>query len=162
MGAVRHTQQTRARVIEEFRRTGRVDLACAAAGCDRTSHYLWLGKYPDYAAEFETARVQVAGLLEDEAVRRAYQGTAKPVSIGGKLVMLHEFSDSLLMFLLKARNRKVFGEVNSHRLVDEQGNDRTFTLDDLDRMIADDDKAEAERGADRQEPGKVPVSLPGA
>jgi len=43
MGAVRHSQRTRMRVIEEFRRTGRVDLACAANGVDRTMHYDPLG-----------------------------------------------------------------------------------------------------------------------
>lgn len=110
MGAVNHTQHTRAQVIEEFRRTGRVDLACAFAGVDRGSHYLWLKKHPDYAAEFNDAREQVAGLLEDEAVRRAYHGTAKPVAVAGKIVMLHEFSDQLLMFLLKARKPEVFAD----------------------------------------------------
>lgn len=110
MGAVRHTQHTRARVIQEFRRTGRVDLACAAAGCDRTDHYRWLKKHLDYAAAFEEAREQVAGLLEDEAVRRAYRGTQRPVAVAGKLVMMTEFSDQLLMFLLKCRNPQVFGD----------------------------------------------------
>jgi hypothetical protein len=97
-------------VIEEFRRTGRVDLACASAGVDRTCHYDWLKRYPEYASEFKEAREQVAGLLEDEAVRRAYYGTAKPVAVAGKIVMLHEFSDQLLMFLLKARKPEIFAD----------------------------------------------------
>lgn len=107
---VRHTPRTRAYVIEEFRRTGRVDLACASAGCDRDAHYRWMKQYPEYAAEFEKAREQVAGLLEDEATRRAHHGTMKPVSIGGKMVMVTEFSDQLLMFLLKCRKPGVFGD----------------------------------------------------
>jgi hypothetical protein len=110
MGATQHTQHTRSLVLKEFKRTGRLDLACAAAGCDRTRHYAWLRKFPKYAEAFEEARQEVAQLLEDEAVRRAYQGTMKPVNIGGKIVMLHEFSDQLLIFLLKNRNRPVFGE----------------------------------------------------
>ena len=32
------------------------------------------------------------------------------MSIGGKMVMVTEFSDQLLMFLLKCRNPKVFGD----------------------------------------------------
>jgi hypothetical protein len=106
----RHKRSVRAKLIQEFRRTGRVDLAAAAAGCDRDSHYLWLKSDPEYAAEFEAAREQVAGLLEDEAVRRATKGTLKPVSIGGQLHFVYEFSDRLLEFLLKCRNRPVFGD----------------------------------------------------
>ncbi len=130
MGAVQHTQHTRKVLLKEFRRTGRVDLACAAAGCDRTMHYDWLKSNPKYAAEFEVAREEVAGILEDEAFRRAYQGTMKPVSVAGKVVMITEFSDSVLMFLLKNRNSKVFGDKNTtaHRLVDEQGRDRSLDL----------------------------------
>lgn len=141
MGGVLHNQHTRDTVIKEFRRTGRVDLACAAAGCDRTMHYDWLRKYPKYAAAFEEARKDVAQLLEDEAVRRAYHGTAKPMNVGGKLLMVHEFSDQLLMFLLKNRNPKVFRDKAStdHRFVDGEGRDRPFLLSDADRLIAEAD-----------------------
>lgn len=106
----RHTRHTRVKLIAEFRRTGRIDLAAAHAGVDRDSHYRWLKEYPDYAAAFEEAREQVAGLLEDEAVRRAYKGTLKPMNVGGVVVYVSEFSDRLLEFLLKCRNRPVFGD----------------------------------------------------
>lgn len=109
MGALHHTKHTRARVIEEFRRTGRVDLACAHSGCSRSDHYRWLKKHADYAAAFDEARMEVAGLLEDEAVRRAYHGTVKPVNVGGKVMFVTEFSDNVLMWLLEHRNPKVFG-----------------------------------------------------
>lgn len=107
---VRHNRATRAIVVQEFRRTARVDLACAAAGIDRSTHYEWLRKFPAYAADIEAAREQVAGLLEDEAIRRAYQGTMRPVTVAGQMVMVTEFSDRLLEFLLKCRNRAVFGD----------------------------------------------------
>src|SRR5882724_5117347 len=110
MPGVRHSQRTRERVIKEFRRVGRVDLACAAAGVDRTTHYWWMKSEPEYRKSFEEAREEAVGLLEDEAIRRAYRGTLKPMSIGGKMVMVTEFSDQLLMFLLKCRNPKVFGD----------------------------------------------------
>ena len=110
MPGVRHSQRIRERLIKEFRRVGRVDLACEAAGVDRTLHYVWLKNDTEYRKAFEEAREEACGLLEDEAVRRAYQGTMKPMSIGGKIVMVTEFSDQLLMFLLKCRNPRVFGE----------------------------------------------------
>jgi hypothetical protein len=105
-----HTPRTRARVIEEFRRVGRVDLACAHAGCDRSQHYRWLRDDPEYAKAFDEAREQVNGLLEDEAIRRAYHGTPKPVAVAGKVIYEYEFSDRLLEFLLKCRNPAVFGD----------------------------------------------------
>src|SRR6266481_9938603 len=107
---MRHSQRTREKVIKEFRKVGRVDLACAAAGVDRTTHYWWMKNDPEYRKSFEEAREEACGLLEDEAVRRAYRGTLKPISIGGKIVMVTEFSDQLLMFLLKCRNPNVFGD----------------------------------------------------
>ena len=72
---MRHLQRTREKVIKEFRRVGRVDLACAAAGVDGTTHYWWLKNDAEYRKSFEEAREEAVGLLEDEAVRRAYQGT---------------------------------------------------------------------------------------
>ena len=74
------------------------------------THYWWMKSEPEYRKSFEEAREEACGLLEDEAVRRAYRGTLKPMSIGGKMVMVTEFSDQLLMFLLKCRNPKVFGD----------------------------------------------------
>jgi hypothetical protein len=110
MAGVHHNRRTRERVLKEFRRVGRVDLACASCAVDRSTFYDWLRKDPEFKAEFEACREEVSCLLEDEAVRRAYHGTMKPASAGGKLVMVTEFSDRLLEFLLKCRNRAVFGD----------------------------------------------------
>ena len=103
---MRHLPRTREKVIQEFRRVGRVDLACAAAGVDRTTHYGWMKNDPEYRKSFEEAREEACGLLEDEAVRRAYQGTLRPQAMGGgKVSLVSEFSDQLLMFLLKCKCR---------------------------------------------------------
>lgn len=110
---LRHTKRTRAKVIAEFRRCGRVDLACAHAGVDRTTHYNWLKRYRDYENEFELAREEVKGLMEDELIRRAYHGTMRPVKVGDQIFMVTEFSDRLLEFWLKSRNRAVFGDVHA-------------------------------------------------
>jgi len=73
---------------------------------------------PGYAERFR-ASIQVAvGGLESEAVRRAYEGVRKPVfykgehvrDSEGRLVYETEFSDNLLMFLLKAYDPKRFGD----------------------------------------------------
>jgi len=72
------------------------------AGIDRGTHYDWLRKDPEYRAQFEAATDQAAQALEDEAVRRAYEGIDKPVYQMGKQVgVIREYSDTLLIFLLK-------------------------------------------------------------
>jgi hypothetical protein len=76
------------------------------AGIDRGTHYDWL-QDPEYKAQFEAAQLQAADMLEEEAIRRAYHGIEKPVTIAGKREVIHEHSDTLLIFLLKgARPQK--------------------------------------------------------
>jgi hypothetical protein len=68
-----------------------------------------------YPRRFKEAEVQAARSLEDEAVRRARAGIRRPVLHKGKQVYVQgeplfttEYSDSLLMFLLKANNPEKF------------------------------------------------------
>lgn len=52
--------------------------------------------------------------LEDEAARRAFHGTKKPVYQGGVLVgHIQEYSDTLIQFLLRARRPKRYREKTS-------------------------------------------------
>ena len=44
---------------------------------------------------------QVTQALEDEAIRRAYHGVQRPVTIAGKRELVTGYSDTLLIFLLK-------------------------------------------------------------
>src|SRR4051794_17900742 len=111
MGSVRHTPQTRARVIAEFANCGRIDLACQIAGCSRDAHYEWLQKFPEYKEAFEAARDRAVDMLEAEAHRRAHEGVTKPIFQQGRHVGdVQEYSDSLLTFLLKARRPAIFGD----------------------------------------------------
>ena len=111
MGRVRHTPQTRARVIQEFLACGRVDLACERCGVDRTMHYDWLKKDSEYKAAFDEARTHTAQMLEDEAWRRAVEGVDKPVFQGGQQVgSIREYSDSLMTWLLRGLNAKRYGD----------------------------------------------------
>jgi hypothetical protein len=71
------------------------------AGIDRGTHYDWLKADPGYKAAFEAVQDQAAQSLEDEAVRRAYEGVERPVTVAGKRELVREYSDTLLIFLLK-------------------------------------------------------------
>ena len=60
---------------------------------DRKNHYLWLRQDPEYARAFEGIQEEASDALKDEAARRAFAG-----------------SDTLLIFLLKARRPEKFRE----------------------------------------------------
>lgn len=130
MPGLPHSSDTRARVIEEFKTCGRVDLACERAGVDRSCHYDWLGKHQDYREAYEAAIAPVARMLEDVAVCRAVEGWEEQTFNGGKVVKVRKFDNRLLEFLLQARNSKVFG-----RKQEVTGKDGAPLLGDIDAAI---------------------------
>jgi hypothetical protein len=105
-------------------------LACFAGSCNvlraaraakvgRATHYQWLDEDPTYRARFQEAMRIGIRTLEDEAVRRAYEGVkklvfwkGKPVRVNGELVYETEYDSNLLIFLLKGYDRKRFGDKN--------------------------------------------------
>lgn len=92
------------------------------AKISRQNHYKWLEESEEYRLAFEIAEVRANRTLEDEAVRRAHQGVKKAVRYKGKVVAFDtEYSDSLMQFLLKAGNRKKFGDKWQGELTGEDG-----------------------------------------
>jgi hypothetical protein len=82
--------------------TGSVTAAAKAADISRVTVYQHRKDYPDFAREWDEALDMAADTLEDEARRRATEGTEEPVFHQGKKVgTVRKRSDVLLMFLLK-------------------------------------------------------------
>jgi hypothetical protein len=131
-GKIRHPKKRA--FLAAMANTANVLRAAEIAGIDRDNHYLWLKKDPAYAAAFEIAWQRGTDALEAEAVRRAYEGVTKPIFRAGKRAIdvvqnpdgslkrdelgkpigipaaVREYSDTLLIFLLKGRNPAVFGD----------------------------------------------------
>ena len=108
---------TQQRFLSCFKGTCNVLRASRAAGIDRMAHYQWLRDDPTYPERSREAQQVAVRVLEDEAVRRAFEGDKKLVTYKGKPVRINgEYlyevvrSDSLLMFLLKAHDPKRFGD----------------------------------------------------
>ncbi len=79
--------------------------AAAKSGRSRQAFYGLAKRDPEFAEARQDAIDAGTECLEDEARRRAFEGTLKPVFQGGKHVGdIREYSDHLLIFLLKARN----------------------------------------------------------
>lgn len=153
MGAVTHTKKTRMRVIEAFRRHGTVGAACQAVGVDRSLHYVWMKRHPDYRVAFEEAAEPVADLILEEVHTRGILGWDEPVFAGGKRALdfaigpdggvilengkpkaipatIRKKSDACLLALAGARVPG-FGQKLNHRLVDATGKDRQLSPDSV-------------------------------
>lgn len=106
--------------LAAFVTTASVTKAAKAAKVDRALHYRWLDEDPAYAKQFDAAKEQAAQVLEDEAIRRAYEGIEEPLVYQGqftykekynpatgktekygKPLAIRKYSDGLLQFLLK-------------------------------------------------------------
>jgi hypothetical protein len=102
---------------------GNISRSATAAGVGRGQHYDWLKDDPSYRPRFEDAEEQAADLLEMEARRRAIAGLrrykfdrngkalASPET--GEAYYELEYSDMLLMQLLKANRPEKFRERQS-------------------------------------------------
>jgi hypothetical protein len=95
----RHWQKAFLAALEE---TGSVTRAAEAAGINRCSAYDHKRSDQEFATAWEQALDVAADTLEDEARRRAYEGTDEPVfQKGEKVGTIKRYSDVLLIFLLK-------------------------------------------------------------
>lgn len=89
-----------------------VSKAAAAAGVTRRTVYNWREADEDFARDWDAAIEAGTDLLEDEAKRRAYEGTEKPVFYQGvQCGEVQEYSDTLMIVLLKARRPDKYREL---------------------------------------------------
>lgn len=99
------TAEKMARFLEVLSNTANVSAAAKTIRVSRGHLYEVRGNDDDFAAAWDEAVKLGTSALEDEAVRRAMDGTLKPVFYKGqKCGTIREYSDTLLIFLLKARD----------------------------------------------------------
>ncbi len=83
---------------------GFVTQAAEAAQVARSVVYDWRNEDEEFARDWEAAQDRGLIVLEEEAYRRGVRGVKKPVFQQGKRVgHVQEYSDALLIFMLKAR-----------------------------------------------------------
>ena len=103
--------KTRARFLDALKATGNITKACKLSRLPRRTAYDWRREDELFQQDWDEALKEGEGLLEDEAKRRAYEGVKKPVYQGGARVgYVQEYSDTLLIFLLKGTNKAKFGD----------------------------------------------------
>lgn len=110
--------------LEAFALCGVIGTAAKLSGCHRDSHNVWMVNDPDYPQRFADARENYVDRLVAEATRRACDGTARMRFHNGKPIcdpktkrpyVDREYSDSLLMFLIK-KERPEYREASTLHL----------------------------------------------
>ena len=103
--------------LHALRGSSNIRAACEASGVGRRTVYDRRDSDPEFARAMAEALEDATDLLEGEARRRAYEGVERPVYGSGgagagtvEVGTVREYSDSLMMFLLKAHRPEKFRE----------------------------------------------------
>ena len=102
-GRQARTEVRQRQFLAAFVALGNVSAAARRSGVARCTVYAWLDADPAFATSFIDAKEEAADTLEFEARRRAVDGVERPAFHAGRQVsFVREYSDTLLIFLLKA------------------------------------------------------------
>ena len=95
--------------LEALAETGNVKLSAETACVNRRTAYRGRKSSDKFAREWDEAMEEATDLLKAEARRRAFNGVQEPVFYKGKKVdTVTKYSDTLLIFLLKAHDPAMF------------------------------------------------------
>ena len=106
----RATLDRQKRFLDAYRKVGTIIHAAEQSAIAARTHYTWLDKDHGYVAKFEEAHKEAIERLVAEARRRALEGVQRKKFHNGAPVldpetgeqyMEREYSDTLLIFLLK-------------------------------------------------------------
>lgn len=105
----------KALILEGLRQSMSVTKAAELAGINRVTAFEWRNKDPEFARQWADAVEAGVDRLEDEAIRRAHDGTAKPVFYKDtKVGEIQEYSDTLMTLVLRGKRPKVYKERLEH------------------------------------------------
>lgn len=108
--------------LKAFAETGMVAAACRKAKVSRS--YVYEARQADehFAQIWDDIEHATTDEMEREAYRRGVQGVEEPVFQGKELVgHVRKFSDTLLIFMLKARKPEKYRETTRHELTGKDG-----------------------------------------
>jgi hypothetical protein len=119
----RSTKERQDDFLIAFEELANIKGACKKSNVPRRTFYEWLEK-DIFKKKYERSEKIAISVLEDEAYRRAVEGTDKPVFQGGvKVGTIKEYSDTLLIVLLKARQPEKYKERSTQEITGKDGKD---------------------------------------
>lgn len=102
--ATKCTHKKKVAFLSHLAKHGNISAAALASGVGRRTWYTLKEENEEFSASWDEAVEIATDLLILEAKRRAYKGTLKPVFHKGvQCGAVREYSDSLMMFLIKAK-----------------------------------------------------------
>ena len=159
----KRTPEKEDRFIEALRNGSGVVLdACQEIGIGRRTAYEWREADPDFRARWEEAVEESTDRLEKEAYRRAHDGCEKPIyHQGAECGRVKEYSDTLLIFLMKGRRPEKYRDRYQQEIVGKDGGPvRIESGPDLSKLTVREREqllailARADAGRDPDEPGE--------
>lgn len=96
-------QAIQAIFLATFERSANITESCRTAGIDRSTFYDWLEKYETFSLLYNQAKEIANDTIRAEIFRRGHDGYDEQVLVGGRLHTVHKYSNTLLIFLAKAR-----------------------------------------------------------
>lgn len=110
------------RFLKTLAATGNVTRAASRAGISRSAAYAEYKKSTTFADAWDEAIEIGMDRLEEEARRRAYRGTKKPVFYKGfEVGAIREYSDTLMIFLLKGGRPEKYADRLKQELTGKDG-----------------------------------------
>jgi hypothetical protein len=95
--------------LDHLSENGNISESCKLSGLARRDAYRYRESDASFKAAWDKALQIGIDAMEDEAVRRATQGVDKPIYYKGcKVDTVKEYSDTLLIFLLKGKRPTVY------------------------------------------------------
>lgn len=111
MAVQRWTSRRRAAFLKALAETGNISAAARAAKASRSRAYQLKAADPGFAAEWADALETAIDALDAEARRRALDGVETPHFHQGRVAgTVRKYSDTLLMFLLRAHRPERYRE----------------------------------------------------
>lgn len=102
----------RVRFLDRLRRTANVARAAREAGISTSALYQHRARHAGFAGDWDAAIGEALDELEDVLIERAKHGVERPVYYAGKQVgSVRNYSDSLAMFILKAKRPEVYSRL---------------------------------------------------
>ena len=109
-GDDRSTHERMQHFLDSYRTHGNLVRAAREAQVSAKIHYVWLRKNAGYREAFEQVKLEAAGILESEAIRRASEGWLEPIHYQGKQCgTVRRYSDGLMQFLLRGMLPEKYG-----------------------------------------------------
>lgn len=113
--------------LKAFAQSGMVVEACKAAKVARSTVYDARQTDEAFATAWDDIEAATTDAMEREAFRRGVEGVEEPVfHKGEEVAAVRRYSDTLLIFMLKARKPEKYRETTRHELTGKNGAPLSF------------------------------------